>query len=147
MEAVGSSVHEFLPGDRVVTYSGPRLAESAGDDAFSTVVDVPYMMGQGTDGTLRSMGVFHEKALVHAPKSLDWLPGATLTCNWPTAYNALFGLKGREAGPGTWVLVQGTGGVSIATLQAAVAAGATVVATTSQKIKLLDSGSWVQLIR
>lgn len=92
-------------------------------------------MGQGIDGTLRSRGVFAEKALVHAPKSLDWLPAATLTCNWATAYNALFGLKGREAGPGTWVLVQGTGGVSIATLQVAVAAGATIVATTSSEEK------------
>lgn len=135
VEAVGSSVHEFRPGDRVVTHCVPKLAESAGDDAFSTVADVPYMMGQGIDGTLRSMGVFAEKALVHAPKSLDWLPAATLTCNWPTAYNALFGLKGREAGPGTWVLLQGTGGVSIATLQVAVAAGATVVATTSSEDK------------
>ncbi|EED13370.1 alcohol dehydrogenase, putative [Talaromyces stipitatus ATCC 10500] len=135
VEAVGSSVHEFRPGDRVVTYAVPKLAESDGDDAFSSVTDVPYMMGQGIDGTLRSMGVFPEKGLVHAPKSLDWLPAATLTCNWTTAWNALFGLKGREAGPGTWVLVQGTGGVSIATLQVAVAAGATVVATTSTEEK------------
>lgn len=118
-----------------MTNSGPRIAESRGDDAFATVFDVAFMMGQGIDGTLRSMGIFAEKALVHAPKSLDWLPAATLTCNWPTAYNTLFGLKGREAGPGTWVLVQGTGGVSIATLQVAVAAGATVVATTSSEEK------------
>jgi len=93
-------------------------------------------MGQCIDGTLRSVGIFGEKALVHAPKTLSWLPAATLTCNWPTAYNALFALKGREAGPGTWVLVQGTGGVSTATLQVAVAAGATVVATTSSEKKV-----------
>ncbi|GAM33744.1 hypothetical protein TCE0_013f00869 [Talaromyces pinophilus] len=135
VEAVGSSIHEFRPGDRVVTVCGPKIAESRGDDAFATVADVVSMMGQGIDGTLRSMGIFAEKALVHAPRSLDWLPAATLTCNWPTAYNALFGLKGREAGPGTWVLVQGTGGVSVATLQVAVAAGATVVATTSSEKK------------
>ncbi|KAF5017376.1 hypothetical protein F66182_10699 [Fusarium sp. NRRL 66182] len=135
VEAVGSFVHEFRPGDRVVTNSGPKIAESRGDDAFATIADVTSMMGQGIHGTLRSMGVFAEKGLVHAPKSLDWLHAATLTCNWPTAYKALFGLKGREAGPGTWVLVQGTGGVSIATLQVAVAAGASVVATTSSEEK------------
>lgn len=135
VEAVGSSVQEFRPGDRVVTYCCPKLAESAGDDAFSAFADVPHMMGQGIDGTLRSIGIFAEKALVHAPKSLDWLPAATLTCNWATAYNALFGLKGREAGPGMWVLVQGTGGLSIATLQLAVAVGANVVATTSSEEK------------
>ncbi|KAL1851897.1 hypothetical protein Plec18170_006200 [Paecilomyces lecythidis] len=135
VETVGKSVQEFRPGDRVVTHLSPSLAEASGDDAFASVADVPKMLGQGTDGTLRSKGVFSEKALVHAPESLDWLSAATLTCTWLTAWNALFGLKGREAGPGTWVLVQGTGGVSIASLQLAVAAGATVVATTSTQDK------------
>lgn len=89
------------------------------------------MLGHSIDGTLRSHGIFSEKALVPAPKSLGWVPAATLTCTWITAWNALFGLKGKQAGPDTWVLVQGTGGVSIAVLQLAAAAGATVVATTS----------------
>lgn len=93
------------------------------------------MLGIGSDGTLRSHGVFSEKALVHAPMSLDWLAASTLTCTWTTAWNELFGIKGKEARPGTWVLVQGTGGVSIATLQLAVAAGATVVATASTEEK------------
>lgn len=90
-----------------------------------------FLLGQGTDGTLRSHGVFSEKALVLAPKSLGWLPAATLTCTWTTAWNALFGLKGKEAGRDSWILVQGTGGVSIATLQLASTIGATVIATTS----------------
>lgn len=100
-----------------------------------TMGDVTAMMGQGLDGTLRSHGVFSQSALVHAPSSIDWVPASTLTCNWPTAWNALFGLEGREAGPGTWVLVQGTGGVSVSTLQVAVAAGATVIVTTSSEEK------------
>ncbi|WAO87379.1 PKS-ER domain-containing protein [Fusarium falciforme] len=131
VEAVGSSVQGFKPGDRVVTNFDPSIP----DDAFSTIAQVPKMLGQGTDGTLRSIGVFPEGALVHAPKSLDWLQAATLTVTYTTAWNSLFGLKGREAGPGTWVLVQGTGGVSIAALQLATAVGATVVATTSSDEK------------
>ncbi|KAM6524391.1 hypothetical protein FSOLCH5_004993 [Fusarium solani] len=131
VEAVGSSVKGFKPGDRVVTNFDPSIP----DDAFSTVAQVPSMLGQGTDGTLRSIGVFPECALVHAPTSLDWLQAATLTVTYTTAWNSLFGLKGREAGPGTWVLVQGTGGVSIAALQLATAVGATVVATTSSDEK------------
>ncbi|OIW31261.1 putative alcohol dehydrogenase [Coniochaeta ligniaria NRRL 30616] len=129
--AVGPSVQEFHPGDKVITWSGPKLAEERGDDALPGIPDAPIMMGQGSDGTLRSVGVFAEKALVHAPESLDWLQAATLTCTWTTAWNALFAVQGKNAGPGTWVLVQGTGGVSVAALQLAVAAGATVVATTS----------------
>ncbi|ETS79388.1 hypothetical protein PFICI_09241 [Pestalotiopsis fici W106-1] len=135
VEAVGSSVQDFQPGDRVVTQFAPNVAESRGDDAPSTMEDVPFMLGQGTDGTLRSHGVFSEKALVLAPKSLDWIAAATLTCTWTTAWNSLFGVKGSEVGSDTWVLVQGTGGVSVATLQLAVAAGANVVATTSTEEK------------
>ncbi|KAJ5436504.1 hypothetical protein N7445_007389 [Penicillium cf. griseofulvum] len=135
VEGVGSSVHDFHPGDRVLTHVAPKLVESHGDDALAGVADTLTCLGQGTDGTLRSHGTFSEAGLVHAPKSLDWLPAATLTCTWTTAWNALFGLKGREAGPGSWVLIQGTGGVSIAALQLAVAVGATVIATTSSEEK------------
>lgn len=66
---------------------------------------------------------------------MGWLEAGTLTCTWLTAWNLLFGVKGQEIRPGLWVLVQGTAGVSIAVLQLAVAAGATVVATTSSEEK------------
>ena len=119
----------------VITYCGPQYAEKRGDDALPNISEAVQMMGQGFDGTLRSHGVFTEKALVHAPKSLDWVQASSLQCTWTTAWNVLFSVEGKKAGPGTWVLVQGTGGVSIATLQLAVAAGATVVATTSSDEK------------
>ncbi|KAI1321866.1 putative alcohol dehydrogenase [Xylariaceae sp. FL0255] len=144
VEAVGSSVTSFRTGDRVVTHLAPRLFESRGNNALAGFTDTFAMLGIGTDGTLRSHGTFAEGALVHAPKSLDWLPAATLTCTWLTAWNALFGLEGRKAGPGSWVLAQGTGGVSIAVLQLAVAVGATVVATTSaddRAARLRDLGA------
>ncbi|KAI0502851.1 putative alcohol dehydrogenase [Xylaria bambusicola] len=131
VEAIGSSVQDFRPGDRVVTYLAPKLVESSGNDAVPTAADTFAMLGCGISGTLRSHAVFPEAALVPAPRSLDWLPASTLTCTWTTAWNALFGLKGKQVSPGSWVLVQGTGGVSIAALQLAVAAGANVVATTS----------------
>ena len=128
-------MQEFKSGDRVITFTAPETVEKRGDDAFASVMELFSMLGQGADGTLRSFGVFSEKALVHAPASLDWLPAATLTCNWSTAWNCLFGLEGKTAGPGKWILVQGTGGVAVAVLQVAVAAGAVVVATTSTEEK------------
>ncbi|KAJ3575210.1 hypothetical protein NPX13_g4112 [Xylaria arbuscula] len=144
VEATGSSVRGFRPGDRVVTHLAPKLVESSGDDAPSTVGDTVAMLGIGSPGTLRSHGVFPEAALVPAPNTLDWLPASTLTCTWTTAWNALFGLEGKTVGPGSWVLIQGTGGVSIAVLQLAVAAGANVVGTTSTTAKaarLADLGA------
>lgn len=132
---MGASVREFSAGDRVVTHSAPKLVEANGDEAPLTMENVFLCLGQGTDGTLRSHGVFSEAALVHAPKSLDWLAAATLTCTFTTAWNALYGLRESTVGPDTWILVQGTGGVSVAGLQLAVAAGGNVVATTSTEDK------------
>lgn len=99
------------------------------------MLDISAGLGHSIDGTLRDRGHFHETALVHAPKDLDFGRASTLTCSGLTAWNALFGLKGRQVQAGNWVLVQGTGGVSIAALQFAVAVGAIVVATTSTAVK------------
>lgn len=140
VKSVGTSVTAFRPGDRVITHLAPKLVESAGDDALPNLAghpvtggtgDIAAGLGQQVDGTLRSEGVFHETALALAPGSLDWPQAATLTCSGLTAWNSLFGLKEKAPGPGSWVLVQGTGGVSVAALQFAVAVGANVVATTS----------------
>lgn len=131
VQAVGSSVQDFRPGDRVVTHLAPKLAEESGDDAPSMIADISAGLGQTFHGTLQSEGVFPETGLVRAPNGLGWVETATLTCSGLTAWNCLFGIKGLAPGPGSWVLTQGTGGVCVAALQFAVAAGATVVATTS----------------
>lgn len=100
-------------------------------------VDIPACvtgLGGAVDGTLRQYGVFNETGLARAPDNLNPLETATLTCAGLTAWNALYGLK--PVLPGQWVLVQGTGGVSIFALQFAKAAGAKVIATTSSADKV-----------
>ncbi|KIL94052.1 hypothetical protein FAVG1_02614 [Fusarium avenaceum] len=144
VEAVGSHVKTFKPGDRVITFPAPDVVDQRGSEGQSGMADVPTMLGLGTHGTLRSQGVFSESALVHAPKSLNWLQAATLPVTWLTAWNALSDLKSGQVGPKTWILVQGTGGVSVAILQLASALGLTVVATTSSEekaAKLKDLGA------
>ncbi|KAJ4251547.1 hypothetical protein NW762_011537 [Fusarium torreyae] len=135
VEAVGSSVKNFKPGDRVITFPAPNVVDQRGSDSLSSMVDVQPMLGQGTHGTLRSAGVFSESALVHAPASLDWLQASTLPVTWLTAWHALSDLDTKKIGPETWILVQGTGGVSVAMLQLASSLGVTVVATTSSNEK------------
>lgn len=135
MEAVGSFVEGFKKGDRVIIHQSPDLAESRGYEVRPALSDALSALGQVPDGTLRTHAVFKEAGLVQAPKSLNWLEAGTLTCTWITAWNLLYGVKGQEIGPQSWVLVQGTAGVSVAVLQLAVATGATVVATTSSKEK------------
>jgi NADPH:quinone reductase-like Zn-dependent oxidoreductase len=70
---------------------------------------------------------------VALPPELSFEEAATLPCAAVTAYNALF--ESARVGPGSTVLVQGTGGVSVFALQLATAAGARVVATSSSEAK------------
>ncbi|KAF2163988.1 hypothetical protein M409DRAFT_57090 [Zasmidium cellare ATCC 36951] len=137
VKEVGKNVQEFKAGDRVATHLTPTIP----NDQFPTLIDIGAGLGQSIDGTLQEVGIFPQSALVHAPKDLSFDRAATLTCSGLTAWNALFGLKGNEVKAGDWVLVQGTGGVSIAALQFASAIGANVVATTStdEKAKRLES--------
>lgn len=87
------------------------------------------------DGTLRSTAVFLESGLVRMPKNLTFREASTLPCAGLTAWNALMGLPGRPLQRGDYVLTLGSGGVSLFALQIAVAAGATVISTTSSAAK------------
>ncbi|GAB1216868.1 hypothetical protein ATERTT37_006087 [Aspergillus terreus] len=151
VEAVGSNVRQFQPGDRVCTH----MTRDMPDDAPATFADIQAGLGQKLDGTLRPYGVFHDTSLVKMSPTLTFAEAATLTCSGLTAWNALFGLPGKEPKKGEVVLVQGTGGVSIAALQVslpsvskesrrtrrtnavqfAIASGAMVIATTSSDQK------------
>ncbi|KAK0246750.1 hypothetical protein B0A54_16716 [Friedmanniomyces endolithicus] len=131
LKAVGAAVKKFATGDRVVTHLIGRIP----DDAKVDFNSLRSSLGIGTNGTLAQYGIFHESNIVHAPRSLSFDQAATLPCSGLTAYNALFGLGGRQIQENQWVLVQGTGGVSVAALQIAVAVGAQVVATTSSAEK------------
>lgn len=113
VEAVGSKVTIFRVGDRVCTHLTSGLAE----DELPRFEDIGAGLGQTVDGTLRQYGIFHETALVKMPSHLTLLEAATLPCSGLTAWNALFGLESRAPRTGATVLVQGTGGVSIAALQ------------------------------
>jgi NADPH:quinone reductase-like Zn-dependent oxidoreductase len=113
VEAIGSKVTAFRIGDRVCTHLTYRLSETE----LPTFQDIGASLGQTVDGTLRQRGVFHESSLVMMPSNLTFMEAATLSCSGLTAWNALFGLESRSPRPGDTVLVQGTGGVSIAALQ------------------------------
>ncbi|KAJ4326299.1 hypothetical protein N0V84_003165 [Fusarium piperis] len=129
--AVGSKVTSISKGDRVCTLFNQlhQTGELTPDGAASG-------LGGAIDGTLCNYGVFPEHGLVQAPQSLTPIEASTLTCAPLTAWNALYGLQSKAVIAGDWVLTQGTGGVSLAAIQFAVAAGATVVATTSSNDKV-----------
>ena len=83
---------------------------------------------------LQSALSLNEDGLVSIPEHLSYEEAACLPCAAVTAWHALFH-AGRPLKAGDTVLVLGTGGVSIAALQFAKAAGARVIATSSSDDK------------
>ncbi|KAM0470580.1 hypothetical protein ACHAPX_009843 [Trichoderma viride] len=80
--------------------------------------------------------MFQDTWLIRIAPNLSYLEAASLSNAAVTAWNALYGLKGLKGlKAGEWILVQGTGGVSLFAVQFAKAAGAKVVATTSSPAK------------
>jgi NADPH:quinone reductase-like Zn-dependent oxidoreductase len=118
---VGPAVSRFKPGDRIAgTFFQPGAP--------------PAALGSPLDGMLAEQVVLNEDGLVAIPDHLTYEEAACLPCAGVTAWHALF-RAGRPVKAGDIVLVLGTGGVSVAALQFARAAGARVIATSSNDEK------------
>lgn len=126
---VGPGVTRFKVGDRVAATFFARWNEGrrTADVAASA-------RGGGVDGMLSEVVVSHEDGLVKIPDHLTFEEAATLPCAGVTAYRALF-TDGRLQ-RGQFVLLEGTGGVSLFGLQFAAAAGARPIITSSSDEKL-----------
>ncbi|MBK6411999.1 NAD(P)-dependent alcohol dehydrogenase [Sphingopyxis sp.] len=129
VEAVGEGVTQFKPGDTVVSIFFPDWIDGAPPaTAFRRVP------GDGIDGYAREVVVTPQHWFTGVPQGYSAAEAATLTCAGLTAWRALF-VDGVTQ-PGSTVLVQGSGGVSVFALQFAKAAGARVIATSSSGAKL-----------
>ncbi|WP_413454027.1 zinc-dependent alcohol dehydrogenase family protein [Erwinia persicina] len=131
VEAVGEGVTDFRVGDAVVSTFFPVWAAGKATPAVGGFAHTP---GDGVDGLACESVVRAESAFTHAPAGWSHVEAATITTSGLTAWRALV-VNGRLKA-GETVLVQGTGGVSIAALQLAKAMGARVIATSSSDEKL-----------
>ena len=129
VEAVGEGVTQFAVGDPVVSIFFPDWIDGA--PPTSAFTRVP---GDGIDGYAREVVVTPDHWFTRVPAGYSAAEAATLTCAGLTAWRALF--VDDAIRPGSTVLVQGSGGVSIFALQFARAAGARVIATSSSDDKL-----------
>lgn len=125
---VGSAVSRFGTGDRVAAIFFPEWQTGPLEARYHTKA-----LGGSVDGMLAEEVVADEQALVSVPSHLSIEEGATLPCAGVTAWHALF--EAAHIGPGSTVLVQGTGGVSMFGLQLAKSAGARVVVTSKSEAK------------
>jgi NADPH:quinone reductase-like Zn-dependent oxidoreductase len=131
--AIGAGVTRIKPGDRV----SPTFDQGwVSGDLTSRK---PNSLGARIDGVARDYAVFSEVGLSRLPDEISDLEAATLPCAGLTAWNALF--LARATQPGEVVVVQGTGGVSLAALQFAKAAGARLIVTSSSDSKLARAKS------
>ncbi|MDX1379543.1 MAG: NAD(P)-dependent alcohol dehydrogenase [Xanthomonadales bacterium] len=127
--ALGEGVTRFAVGDRVAGIfferwiDGPPSADALASDR-----------GGMTGGMLSEAIVSHEDALVRVPEHLSYEEAATLPCAAVTAWVGLF--KRGRLQPGQYVLLEGTGGVSVFGLIFAAAAGARPLITSSSDEKL-----------
>ena len=125
-------------------YKNPDFQLKVGDRVISTFApthltcqvqekDVANGLGGPQPGVLAEYRVFPTYGVVKVPEYLSDEEASCLPIAATTAWMSLNGLrpKGETVGAGETVLVQGTGGVSIAGLQIASAAGASVIATVS----------------
>ena len=122
--AIGDAVTRFAIGDRV---TGSYFARWIDGRINAGLID---QLGCTLDGMLAEYAVLDEQWAVRLPDHLDWHEAATLTCAGVTAWNAVTGAGIPK--PGQWVLVIGSGGVSLFALQFAKLLGCRVVAVTSR---------------
>jgi len=125
---VGAGVTAWKPGDRVA----PIFMQNWIDGPL-TASRAKGALGGDIDGTLAEMIVVREEGLVAIPDHLSFQEAATLPCAAVTAWNAL---SAGDLKPGSTVLIQGTGGVSLFALQLARLRGARVLGISSSNEKL-----------
>ncbi|MEZ5945555.1 MAG: NAD(P)-dependent alcohol dehydrogenase [Hyphomonas sp.] len=127
--AVGDGVTKWKVGDRVLSLFFP--AWQSGQIEAAGFQSVP---GDGADGFAAEFYAGPETAFTRMPEGYSYEEAATLPCAALTAWRGM--VEEAKIKPGSWVLTQGTGGVSIFALQFAKAAGCCVISTSSSPEKM-----------
>ncbi len=126
---VGTGVTRVVVGDRVAPIFFQKWI--SGD---ATIEGLVTSMGGPLDGCWQEYRVLSEQGVVKVPAHMTDAQVATLPCAALTAWRSLV-VEGQIKA-GDIVLLQGTGGVSIAALQIAKMHGAEVIITSSSDEKL-----------
>lgn len=127
--ALGAGVTGVKVGDRVASCFFQRWTDGqCSADAMASA------LGGALDGVLAEEAILRADGVVPLPEHLSYAEAATLPCAALTAWNAIVETGRTKAGD--WVLLLGTGGVSIFALQFATMMGARTIITSSSDEKL-----------
>lgn len=127
---IGSQVTQVSLNDRVAGLFFPNWI----DGNLSPEKLLNSLGGSASDGMLQEFVVVKENAVIKVPDYLTNEEAASLPCAAITAWHALFekgNLKSNDV-----VLIQGTGGVSLFSMQFALAVGAEVILLSGSDDKL-----------
>lgn len=120
--AVGEEVTRFKVGDKVITsdyagwYDGLLTPEKEAQG-----LDLCY----GVDGCMQEYFTMHENGFVRMPKHLTYEEAGVMSTTFGTSFNAVV-VQGQVS-LGQTVLIEGTGGLSTASISFAKASGARVI--------------------
>ncbi len=129
VHSIGADVTACRPGDRVAGIFMQNWLDGDPDAA-----KYRGALGGDIDGMASQYVALDQNGIVPLPEYLSFAQAATLPCAAVTAWTALHKAGGITSG--STVLIQGTGGVSIAALQLAKAMGARVIGTSGSDSKL-----------
>ena len=125
VNSVGDKVEQLKAGDRV--FNAPFRNWPSGK--LQSHWARTFVGGNGVDGVLSEKVVFPAESLVPIPDHMNFQQASTLTIAGLTAWSAL--ITHGKAKAGDWVLLHGTGGVSIFAAQLVQRIGARAILTTS----------------
>jgi len=126
----GNQVTEVAVNDRVAGLFFPNWM----DGKLSSEKLVSSLGGNANDGMLQEYVILKENEVIKVPDYLTNEEAATLPCAAITAWHGLVEKGNVKAGDS--VLIQGTGGVSLFSMQFALAAGAEVILLSGSDDKL-----------
>lgn len=129
VEQIGAKVEGVAIGQRVCPIFAQGWLDGPPDRQ-----KLKTTLGSPLDGTWREYMTVPAQSLTEPPPHLTDEEAATLPCAGVTAYNAL--VEHGKVGEKHWVLILGTGGVSLFSLQLAKALGAHTIVTSKSDEKL-----------
>lgn len=110
---VNSTTSRWKIGDRVINATNSSWKAGQTQAAFDIKLGLG---GKNINGVLQQYAVFDDDALAPLPSHLSFEEAAALSGPYVSAWNALFGGP-QQLKKGDTVVIQGTGGVSVAGLQ------------------------------
>lgn len=135
VEAVGSSVSNISPGDRVLI--NPALTDGVCSfcvQGRDSLCENLRLLGFGSDGCYAELVRVPARNILRLPSGLGFEEAASVMVNYMTVWHCLVGRAGLEYGSTVLVVAAGSG-IGVAATQLCKLYGCTVIATVGEEWK------------